>query len=141
MATRRGVKVKVILTGTADVPMIKYAERYIYRWLFRHKIEVYEYQKNVLHAKIATADGVLMTVGSFNVNNLSAYGSVECNLDVNDASFVASVDKELDQIIERDCIQVTEQDMRKKSIFVKLANKIAYESYRFAFFISTKHKE
>jgi cardiolipin synthase A/B len=140
-AANRGVKVKVILTGTADVPLIKYAERYIYRWLFRNNIEVYEYQKNILHAKLATADGVLMTVGSFNVNNLSAYGSIECNLDVNDPGFVASVDNELEEIIKKDCIQVTAKDMRKKNVFVKLAHKIAYEGYRFMFFVSTKHRE
>jgi cardiolipin synthase A/B len=140
-ATRRGVKVKVILTGTADVPLIKYAERYIYRWLFRHNIEVYEYQKNVLHAKLATADGVLMTVGSFNVNNLSAYGSIECNLDVNDAAFVAEVDREIERIIQDDCIQVTEADMKKKNFLVKFAHKFAYETYRFMFFVSTKHRE
>jgi cardiolipin synthase A/B len=140
-ATQRGVKVRVILTGTSDIPMIKYAERYIYHWLFRHNIEVYEYQKNILHAKLATADGVLMTVGSFNVNNLSAYGSIECNLDVNDARFVSEVDKELERIIEKDCDLVTEKDMRKKNVFVKLANKVAYEGYRFMFFVSTKHRE
>jgi cardiolipin synthase A/B len=140
-AAKRGVKIRVILTGYADIPLIKYAERYIYRWLFRNNVEIYEYQKNVLHAKLAIADSRILTVGSFNVNNLSAYGSIECNLDVNDERFVASVEDQLEEIIEKDCRHITEEDMRKRNVFVKLAHKVAYETFRFMFFISTKHRE
>lgn len=140
-AAKRGVKIRVILTGYADIPLIKYAERYIYRWLFRNNVEIYEYQKNVLHAKLAIADSRILTVGSFNVNNLSAYGSIECNLDVNDERFVASVEEQLEEIIERDCRHITEEDLRKRNVFAKLAHKVAYETFRFMFFVSTKHPE
>lgn len=138
-AAARGVKIKVILAGYADIPVIKYAERYIYDWLFRHKIEIYEYQKNVLHAKLATCDGNWMTVGSFNVNNLSSFASVEHNLDVNDHEFVTQVNHTLDQIIKKDCKRVTESSFKKDTNIVKrLGRKMAYESVRFMFFLSTR---
>src|SRR5262249_55728255 len=35
-ASRRGVKIRLILTATADVPFSKYTERYLYNWLFRN---------------------------------------------------------------------------------------------------------
>ena len=139
-AAKRGVKIKVVMTGTADLPVVKYAERYIYRWLFRNNIEVYEYQKNVLHCKIAVCDSKLVTVGSFNVNNLSTYASVEANLDVNDSSFATCVEKRLNKIIIEDCIRVTEEDFRKRiNLFVRAGHKMAYEIIRFLFFLSTKH--
>ena len=140
-AAQRGVKIRVILTGYADIPLIKYAERYIYRWLFKNNIDVYEYNKTVLHAKLATADSRILTVGSFNVNNLSAYGSIECNLDVSDEKFVGSVEDQLDEIIEKDCTHITEEDLRKRNVFAKIAHKVAYEVFRFMFFVSTKHPE
>ena len=138
-AAKRGVKIKLILTGSADIPLIKYAERYIYRWLFRNNIEVYEYQKNVLHGKLAVCDSKWVTGGSFNLNNLSAFGSIELNLDVDDPGFAKHVEHELAHIIKADCIHVTEQDFRNQiNMATKAGHFMAYEIFRFLFFLSTK---
>jgi cardiolipin synthase A/B len=138
-AAKRGVKIKVVLTGSADVYLIKYAERYIYRWLFKNNIEVYEYRKNVLHAKIAVCDNRMMTVGSFNVNNLSAYGSIELNLEVENNHFAHHVRDRLEAIIRKDCIHVTEKDFNSQfNLLARAAHRWAYETFRFLFFLSTK---
>jgi len=83
-AVKRGVKVQIILTGVSDVALAKQAERYLYAWMLRNKIELYEYTKNVLHGKMAFCDGRWLTVGSYNLNDLSAKASVELNLEVMD---------------------------------------------------------
>jgi cardiolipin synthase len=138
-AVRRGVKIKVVLTGDADVYMIKYAERYIYRWLLKNNIEIYEYQKSVLHAKIAAADRQVMTVGSFNVNNLSAFISIELNLEVNNVKFATHVHQRLEEIIKKDCVKVTEQKFNKQfNMFARAGHKTSYEIFRFLFFLSTR---
>ncbi len=138
-AVRRGVNVKVVLTGNADVFMIKYAERYIYQWLFKNGIEVYEYQKSVLHGKISACDSEWMTVGSFNINNLSAYASVELNLDVLDKKFTRQVEARLHDIIKNDCVRVTKEKFAKQfNLMSRLANHLAYRLFRFLFFLSTK---
>lgn len=138
-AAARGVKVKVVLTGNADVYLIKYAERYIYRWMFKNGIEVYEYQKSVLHGKIAVCDSRSMTVGSFNVNNLSAHASIELNLEVDDPAFALHVQQRLEHIIENDCIHITEETFnRKANLLVRAARRAAYEVFRFLFFLSTR---
>jgi cardiolipin synthase len=98
----------VVQAGISDIALSKYAERYMYRWLLRNKVEIYEYQKTVLHGKIAVSDDQWMTVGSYNVNNLSAYASIELNLDVDSPSFARKVDQHLDKIIKTDCLQITE---------------------------------
>ncbi len=102
-AAKRGVKIRVILASTSDVPVSKYAERYLYRWMLRHNIEIYEYQPAVLHAKMAIADDELLTIGSYNVNNISRHASIELNIDVKDKEFSGKVLKEIDQIIQKDC--------------------------------------
>src|SRR5690606_31109768 len=67
-AVRRGVKVQLIICSRMDVPLVKDAERFMYNWLLRHGVEIYEYTGNMLHGKLATCDERWMTIGSFNVN-------------------------------------------------------------------------
>jgi len=127
-AARRGVKIKLILTAKADVLLSKYTERYLYSRLFRSKIEVYEYETNVLHGKIAVCDNQLLTAGSYNVNNISAFASVELNLDVKNAAIVTSVNEKLQSIIANDCRQITEDDFKASNSLLKRF--FYYLSYR-----------
>lgn len=137
-AARRGVKVQMILTGNSDVPAAKYAERYMYHWLFQHNIEIWEYQKNVLHGKIAVADKNWATVGSYNVNNLSAYASIELNLEVIESKLAISIEKHLQEILLKDCRQIT-PDLYKKhaNIITRFLQGAAYSMFRFILFIFT----
>ena len=137
-AAKRKVKIKVILASTSDVGTAKHAERYIYRWLFKHNIEIYEYQKTVLHGKIGTYDNKWATIGSYNFNYLSAYASIELNLDVNDAQFATQTNKELEKIIAEDCIQITEEHYRTNyNIFNRVVQRFSYELIRLVFFLFT----
>lgn len=137
-AAQRGVKVQMILTGDSDIPVAKYAERYMYDWLFRNNIEIWEYQKSVLHGKIAVADKKWATVGSYNVNNLSAYASIELNLEVIDQSLTKTIEKRLQDVMEDDCEQITKIEHQKQTNIVKrLARALAYNFFRFMLFVFT----
>jgi cardiolipin synthase len=137
-AAKRGVKVQMILTGDSDVPAAKYAERFMYDWLYRNNIEIWEYQKNVLHGKIAVADKKWATVGSYNVNNLSAYASIELNLEVMDDALASTIQKRLQEIMIHDCKQITESVYKKQTnLFIRLLQRIAYNMFRFMLFIFT----
>ena len=76
-AVKRGVSIRVIAAGRSDVMLAKYAERWLYDWLLRNGIELYEYQRNVLHGKIAVSDDEWITIGSYNINNISTYAGIE----------------------------------------------------------------
>lgn len=106
-ALKRGVKIKLILAGISDVGIAKHAERYLYRWAVRHGIELYEYNHNILHGKIAVADGKMVTIGSYNINDISALASIELNLDVEDAAFSTIVNQQLMNIIKNDCRRIS----------------------------------
>ncbi len=126
-AARRGVKVKVILAGKSDVALSKNAERYLYDYLLRKSIEIYEYQKTVLHAKISVCDSEFVTIGSFNVNNISAYASLELNLDIQSKLFGSYIQDEMNKIISSDCVQVTNDNYRSSTnVFRRLWQKICY---------------
>lgn len=106
LAVRRGVKVRVILAGLSDVKVAKHAERYLYRWMLRNHIEIYECQSTILHAKMAAVDGQLLTIGSYNINDISAYASIELNLEIKGSAFVQMVTQEMEEIIRKDCVQI-----------------------------------
>ncbi len=137
-ATRRGVKIRLILAGLSDVKTAKNAERYIYAWLLRHKIKIYEYKKTILHGKMAIGDGEWMTIGSYNVNNLSAYASIELNLDLYNPSFATTAEEKLNKIIEKDCIHITAKKLEKSSnIFTRFKNWVSYHLIQFSLFLFT----
>jgi cardiolipin synthase A/B len=137
-ASRRGVNVKMILTGNSDIPIAKYAERFMYDWLFRNNIEIWEYQTNVLHGKIAVADKKRATVGSYNVNNLSAYASIELNLEIIDQMLAKNIEKQLYEVMTNDCVKITESLYKKNTnIFKRFIQASAYNFFRFMLFVFT----
>jgi cardiolipin synthase len=138
LAAKRGVLVKLVLAGPTDIMLAKHAERYLYAWMLKNNIEIYEYQPSVLHAKIAVTDQHWLTIGSFNVNNISAYASMELNLDVRNKPFAAAVQKHIETIIEHDCIRITQQNyITKSGFFKRLFQKSCYELIRLILNLST----
>jgi cardiolipin synthase len=143
-AAKRGVNISLILAGTSDVAMAKYAERFIYRWMLRNKVKIFEYPKSVLHAKLSTYDGKWVTVGSYNVNDISAYASIELNLDVMDGEFAAEVTRWLKRTIERDCIRITDDYIKQYNLVTRFLQWWSYEVFRailFAFTFYFRQKE
>jgi len=137
-ASQRGVRIQLILTGVSDIAMAKYAERYLYDWLLRYNIEIYEYQPNVLHGKIAVCDGQWSTVGSYNVNNLSAYASIELNLEVKNETFADQVEQTLTSIIETECHRITKKSYEHELTIIKrVLQSSAYNIVRMLFFLFT----
>jgi cardiolipin synthase len=141
-ALDRGVAIRVIIAGISDVPMSKHAERYLYRWMFKNKVQIYEYQDTVLHGKVGICDGKWMTIGSYNLNNLSAYVSVELNLDITDAPFAKSFEERLFEITEKQCKLITEEEYKKHSgLFPRLSQFLSYNLLRIVLFMFTRRRE
>jgi cardiolipin synthase len=131
-AGRRGVDIKVVLSAESDAPMFKHATNFLYGFILSNRIKIYEYQPSNLHAKVATVDGRWSTIGSYNLNHLSDYGSIEMNVDILDNSFTEHFEKVLLGIIEKDCKQVTfEEYMRRGTWLFKLSDWLSYQMIRF----------
>ena len=143
-AIKRGVTIRVIAAGDSDVKVAKNAERWLYDWLLRNGIELYEYQKNILHGKMAVSDEEWMTAGSYNINNISAYASIELNLDVRNPAFAKETRQVLQEIMEKDCTRITfEQHIKTNNIFKQFNRWLSYQFIRTVFYLFTfyfKHK-
>ena len=57
--------------------------------------------------KVVTVDGIWSTIGSYNLNHLSDYGSIETNVDILDPGFSDYFEGILFNIIDKDCRQIT----------------------------------
>lgn len=137
-AAKRGVRIKIITAGVSDVRVAKNAERWMYDWLLRNNIELYEYQPAVLHGKVAVCDGEWLTIGSYNVNNISAYASIELNIDVFNSPLPATMNNMLEQIIQNDCITITkEKHQHSKNIFKQFIRWCSYQFIRMLFYMLT----
>lgn len=137
-AIKRGVTIKVIAASFSDVMLAKRAERWLYDWMLRNGIELYEYQDNVLHGKLAVCDDSWMTIGSYNINDLSAYASIELNLTVVAPDFVTNTRQVLDVLMNQHCKKITSDEHRKTSnILIRFTRWISYRTVRLLLFLFT----
>jgi cardiolipin synthase len=137
-ASKRGVIIKVITAGTSDIMIAKHAERWLYDWLLRNNIELYEYQPSILHAKVAVCDSEWLTIGSYNLNNMSAYASIELNLDVRNKVFALQLEDQLKLIQDKDCIAITKKrHTQTTNILIQFIRWCCYEILRVIFFLLT----
>ncbi len=138
VASKRGIKIRLVMAGMSDLAVAKYSERYMYRWLQRNKIEIYEYKKNILHGKMAVCDGQWLTLGSYNVNNISAYASIELNLDVHNSEFTKQAEQKIEIIIQNDCKKITEEEYRSQdTLWNQFLQRSAYDIFRLLLFLFT----
>jgi cardiolipin synthase len=67
--------------------LLHYASRALYGTLLDAGVEIYEYHKSFLHAKVAVIDTRWATVGSSNIDPFSLMLAREANVVIDDAHF------------------------------------------------------
>jgi len=131
MAGKRGVDITIVLAADSDAPIFKRATGFLYDFILRSNIKIYEYLPSNLHAKVATIDGKWVTIGSYNLNHISDYGSIEMNVNVLDASFTREFENLLLKIIRDDCRQVTIEDyLRRRTMISRFTGWLSYQMIR-----------
>jgi cardiolipin synthase len=82
---KRGVDVRILLAGKTDVPLMQWASRSIYRFFLDRGVEIFEYQPQILHAKVLLLDDVVY-IGSSNLDPRSLRINFEIMLRIRDAA-------------------------------------------------------
>lgn len=146
LASMRGVDIKIVLAAESDASVFKKATQFLYDFILRNNIKIYEYLPSNLHAKVATVDGVWCTVGSYNLNHLSDYGSIEINAAIHDAAFTQYFEEKLLDIIKNDCREITpEIHKKRRTWFYRLTGWNSYQMIRIMmrimFRLTTKNKK
>ncbi|MFN8396445.1 MAG: phospholipase D-like domain-containing protein [Bacteroidia bacterium] len=124
------VRVRLILAGMSDVKILRRATAYLYRSLLGNGVELFEWPHSVLHGKAAVADGRWATVGSFNLNQLSAYGSIEMNAEVISDQFGKTATNAFEEVIAQ-CNPVTLESLNLRENWrERLLNWASYQIMR-----------
>ncbi|HEX3624148.1 MAG TPA: phosphatidylserine/phosphatidylglycerophosphate/cardiolipin synthase family protein [Verrucomicrobiae bacterium] len=97
-AARRGGRVRLILPGKTDVPISKLAARNFYKRLMQAGVEIYEYEPQILHAKLISIGNVTY-VGSANLDIRSLRLNFELVIRFQDKAIAAGADEVFENIL------------------------------------------
>ncbi|WP_291096962.1 MULTISPECIES: phospholipase D-like domain-containing protein [unclassified Flavobacterium] len=125
-ASRNNVKIKLILSGISDLPMARRASCHFYSKLLGYNIELYEWENSILHGKAAVIDNNWTTIGSFNLNNLSSFASIEMNVAIDSSEFSNEFHLHLNQIMSQ-CERITPESLKlTDGLSSKFINWVSY---------------
>jgi cardiolipin synthase len=114
-AAKRGVRVRLILPGITDVPLVRTVSVGYYGRLLKHGVEIYEWCRSVLHAKTMVVDGVWSTIGSANLDGRALFLSYEANAAAIDRPLAAAMQEQFERDLQY-CRRVTLQEWKKWSL-------------------------
>lgn len=86
-AARRGVRVRLLLPARSDVPLMLLLGRSSYATLLQGGIEIFELEREILHAKVMLIDGERTVIGSANLDQRSFHRNFEINCIVDNVEF------------------------------------------------------
>ncbi|MBO6829405.1 MAG: hypothetical protein JJ876_07590, partial [Muricauda sp.] len=109
-ACKRGIRTTVILAGISDVPLVRRATEHLYSSFLDGHVRIFEWNKSVVHGKAAVVDNKWSTIGSFNLNSLSCYGSIEMNVEVHSGEFAENLRADFEMVISQ-CSEITKESL------------------------------
>lgn len=125
-AAERGVRVVLVLQGRREYFLQHYATRTLYARLLEAGIEIYEYQKSFLHAKVAVVDEHWSTVGSSNIDPFSLFLAREANVVIDDQKFAAELKQSLELAIANSCKQVLADMLKRQPLYERFFGWLGY---------------
>jgi len=125
----RGHRVRLLLAGKNDVPLIQLAARSLYRRLMKRGITIWEYRPQILHAKVIIIDDIVY-VGSANLDPRSLRINFEITLRIRDAAFAAAARAQFESELAEHATPVTRAVLqRDRSGWTRLKQRFAYWFY------------
>ncbi|MFA7403011.1 MAG: phospholipase D-like domain-containing protein [Pelobacteraceae bacterium] len=86
-AVRRGVRVRLLLPARSDVPLMLVLGRSSYATLLKGGVEIFELEREILHAKVMLIDAERTVIGSANLDQRSFHRNYEINCMVDNVQF------------------------------------------------------
>ncbi|MBS4095815.1 MAG: cardiolipin synthase ClsB [Sulfuricella sp.] len=125
-AARRGVRVVLLLQGRVEYLLLHYASRALYGVLLDAGVEIHEYHRSFLHAKVAVVDGHWATVGSSNIDPFSLLLAREANVVVESEEFAAELRTSLERALQTGSRQVSPAQWHRQSWHRRLRVWLSY---------------
>jgi cardiolipin synthase len=122
---RRGGRVQLLLAGKSDVRLSQLATRKLYRPMLKRGLEIYEYQPQVLHAKLFLVDEQVY-VGSSNLDARSLNINYELLVRISEPAVVGEAREIFSEALEHSRRVEPGQWRRSRTFWTKLMEEWAY---------------
>ncbi len=140
-AAKRGVHITLLLQAKYEYFMQYHASRAVYGVMLNAGIRIIEYEPSFLHAKVAvmdSANGMLATVGSSNLDPLSLLLAREANVFVRDDIFATELRTHLVDAIEHKGRRVDPAEHERRPLVTRTLTWVAYGVMRMLLLVSGK---
>lgn len=131
-AARRGVSVRLLLQGRVEYRLQHHAQRALYGQMLGAGIEIREYHRSYLHAKVAVIDAEWATVGSSNIDPFSLLLAREANVLVRDREFTAQLCSAIEAAMADDAVIFDVGGYARRGWSVRVTDWIAFGLVRLA---------
>lgn len=119
-AAKSGVDVRIVVPGISDKWYVQKISNCYYKELLEQGVKFYRFKPGFVHTKDCVSDDKIATVGTVNLDYRSFYLHFEDGAVFYKNNIVADVKKDITDMIENDCTQITIEDMNNRNIFDKI---------------------
>ncbi len=123
-AAKSGVDVRIVVPGITDKWYVQKISNCYYKELLDQGVKFYRYNPGFVHMKDCIADDKVATVGTVNLDYRSLYLHFEDGVVFYNNKVVADVKKDITDMIENDCTEITVDDMNGRNILDKIFSNI-----------------
>ena len=121
----RGGSVQLILAGKSDVALSRLAGQSLYRRFLRSDVEIYEYQPQILHAKLLILDDIVY-VGSANLDQRSLRINYELMIRFDRPAMAQEANEVFERTLKH-CRRITSEDWKNaRTLFGRIKQRWAY---------------
>ncbi len=126
-AIDRGVRVRVMIPSVlaTDNPIVQHASHRQFHRLLEEGVELYVYDKTLLHQKVMVVDGVWSAIGSTNFDARSFELNDEIQMGVVDPGIAAELEREWEQDM-RFARRITMDEWKERGWWHRLKDQLAY---------------
>ncbi len=119
-----GVDVRIIIPAKPDHPFVHSCSLSYMGELIEAGVKCYEYKKGFIHSKVMTIDGVVVSVGTANMDIRSYKLNFEVNAFMYNSDVAADFDRQYLKDIE-DSVEITAERYKNRGIIMKVQESFA----------------
>jgi cardiolipin synthase len=119
------VRIMIPSTEASDAKFVQHASHHHYGTLLQGGVQLYDYNRTLLHQKVITIDGCWSAVGSTNFDDRS----FEVNDEVSLVVYDEKVAEELEAIFEKDLAHATKVELepwKKRPVLHKVRDFVSF---------------
>ena len=124
-ARKRGCDVKIMVPGEhTDHQIVRRNSSRLWGPLLEAGVEIYEYNRTMMHHKYMVCDGVFTTIGTINFDNLSFALNDEVNVCVHDSGLAAQFEEMFRKDLEA-CDRITLEEWQNRGLGVRIVEALS----------------